>query len=173
MWVESVMKCCVPFRFEGIRVRPHIRVTMESVNRYGDNHSFRDDHPAYFHTAVRHPFNPITNRVQPQWLRDHHVQVLHLHQLVISWLTLEGDLKAYHMAKSSHLNGENKSLSNLPGKGSVDLHLQFLLDMWVERQIVGCKCHWSCHVIITNNGKYQGLNCNLLISQPCNSDTSQ
>lgn len=53
--VESVMTRCVPFRFEGIRVRPHVRVTLESVNRYGDDHSFRDDHTVYFHVAVRHP----------------------------------------------------------------------------------------------------------------------
>lgn len=141
MWVESVMECCVPLRFEGIRVRPHIRVTLESVNRYSDNHSFRDDRLAHFHIAFRHPVNPITNGVQPPRLHDHHVQVLHLHQLLISWPTLEGDLNAYHLAKSSYLTGEDKSLPNFPGKGSVNLRLQFLLDLRVERQVVGCKCH--------------------------------
>lgn len=137
------MKCCGPFRFEGIWVRPHIRVTMESVNRYGNNHSFRDDHTAYFHIAFRHPVNSITNRVQPPRLHDHHVQVLHLHQSLISWLTLEGDLNAYHLAKSSYLcgNSGSKSLCHLPGKSSVDLRLQFLLDLRVERQVVGCKCY--------------------------------
>lgn len=166
------MKCCVPFRFEGIWVRPQIRVTMERVNGYGDNHSFRDDHTVYFHLTFCHPLDPITKRVHPPRLHHHHVQVLHLHQLLISWPTLEGDLKAYHLAKGSYLNSKNKYLYNLSGKSSVDLCLQFLLDLRVDRQVVGCKCHWTWQVFITNNGKYQGLKCNLLICQPCNWDTS-
>lgn len=152
-----------------------LNLTLESVNRYGDNRSFRDEYPVYFHIAVRHPLNPISDRVQPPRLHDHRVQVLRLPQLLVSRPTLKGgggEFERFSLGQEL-ISAENKSLRNLPGNSSVDLCLQFLLDLRVEGQVVGCKGHSTCHVIITNNGKYQGLHSNLLISHPCSSNTSE